>query len=337
MAKTTYKVKKGDSFANLGYNPQDVMKLNPGVPKLSAGQTIFLPSKNNIRDITTGSGTNTGVFNAQTAGNKDTVTLPTGKQVRLAPYSHVTYTPPQTFADKIRTRFNTFVDNLTGQGAPTPPSGIAGVRGAPAYNPFIGINTGAGTAFVPSRYNPIQNQAQAPVVPGTNQNMRDRYNPTGIQYSGQSGMMGYSTPETMARAQGYNMMNYTGNPGSMQIGTAGMYNYNVQMTGGTLTGDANGGGIITPPTNNSTAATTQTTVTPESRAAGKAQFLSGNGVPSNSGYIPTRADVWNMKANARRKKMAKGDTGGDSGVVNVAPETLQNNGNAVNTSVSWRV
>ena len=336
MAKTTYKVKKGDSFANLGYNPQEVMKLNPGVPKLSAGQTIFLPSKNNIRDITTGSGTNTGVFNAQTAGNKDTVTLPTGKQVRLAPYSHVTYTPPQTFADKIRTGFNTFVGNLTGHGAPTPPSGIAGVRGAPAYNPFIGINTGAGTAFVPSRYNPIQNQAQAPVVPGTNQNMRDRYNPTGIQYSGQSGMMGYSTPETMARAQGYNMMNYTGNPGSMQMGTAGMYNYNVQgsvnMTGGVLTGDANGGGIITPPSQQD-----KIEITPQTIATGRAQFLSGNGLKADSGYIPTRADVWNMKANMRRKKMAKGDMGDQGGGNQVVVDPLQNNGNAVNTSVSWRV
>lgn len=43
MAKIKYKVKAGDTFASLG-NPQEIMALNPGVPKLSQGQTIFLPS-----------------------------------------------------------------------------------------------------------------------------------------------------------------------------------------------------------------------------------------------------------------------------------------------------
>ena len=64
MAKRTYKVKKGDSFASLGFPASEVMNLNPGVKKLSTGQTIFLPdgvkagSKN-----TTPSTPNLGLYN----------------------------------------------------------------------------------------------------------------------------------------------------------------------------------------------------------------------------------------------------------------------------------
>jgi hypothetical protein len=45
MAKTTYKVKKGDTLANLGHPAKKVMQLNPGVAKLSQGQTIFVPGQ----------------------------------------------------------------------------------------------------------------------------------------------------------------------------------------------------------------------------------------------------------------------------------------------------
>ena len=43
MAKTRYKVQKGETFASLG-NPQQLMAMNPGVPKLSQGQTIWRPA-----------------------------------------------------------------------------------------------------------------------------------------------------------------------------------------------------------------------------------------------------------------------------------------------------
>lgn len=44
--KKKYKVKAGESFATFP-DPQQVMSLNPGVPSLSTGQTIFLPTFNN--------------------------------------------------------------------------------------------------------------------------------------------------------------------------------------------------------------------------------------------------------------------------------------------------
>lgn len=43
MARTKYKVQAGDNWAKLG-NPQQLMAMNPGVPKLSQGQTIWRPS-----------------------------------------------------------------------------------------------------------------------------------------------------------------------------------------------------------------------------------------------------------------------------------------------------
>jgi hypothetical protein len=45
MAKTTYRVKKSDTFANLGYPASTLMQLNPGVARLSQGQTIFVPGQ----------------------------------------------------------------------------------------------------------------------------------------------------------------------------------------------------------------------------------------------------------------------------------------------------
>lgn len=124
--------------------------------------------------------------------------------------------------------------------------------------------------------------------------------------------------------------------------TNGFMSPGSQPVGGNFVGDQMGGQVpgtaVTPPP------PTQPAV---SRAEGKAQFLSGNGLNPQSGYIPTRSDVWNMKANSRRKAMAQSDNdenandyvGGLDAPVELAPvviPTLENQGNNSN-AISWRV
>ncbi len=50
MATVKYKVKKGDTLASLG-NPQAIMAMNSGVPKLSTGQVINLPQTSRYNPI----------------------------------------------------------------------------------------------------------------------------------------------------------------------------------------------------------------------------------------------------------------------------------------------
>lgn len=50
MATVKYKVQKGDTLASLG-NPQAIMALNNGVPKLSTGQVINLPQTSRYNPI----------------------------------------------------------------------------------------------------------------------------------------------------------------------------------------------------------------------------------------------------------------------------------------------
>lgn len=56
MATKTVKVKPGQTYADLGYDPKELMKLNPGVPRLSAGQTIKVPA-NSLAGAKAGGGT----------------------------------------------------------------------------------------------------------------------------------------------------------------------------------------------------------------------------------------------------------------------------------------
>lgn len=124
--------------------------------------------------------------------------------------------------------------------------------------------------------------------------------------------------------------------------TNGFMSPGSQPVGGNFVGDQMGGQVpgtaVTPPPPAQPAVT---------RAEGKAQFLSGNGLNPQSGYIPTRSDVWNMKANSRRKAMAQSDNdenandyvGGLDAPVELAPvviPTLENQGNNSN-AISWRV
>jgi len=88
------------------------------------------------------------------------------------------------------------------------------------------------------------------------------------------------------------------------------------------------------------AATSVPQITPASRAAGQAQFLSGGGINPTSGYIPTRADVWKMKANQRLRRISRMsqeelEASWSAGIVTPPPPPPE--GNAVNVALNWRV
>lgn len=212
MAKRTYKVKAGDSFANLGYPASEVMKLNPGVPKLSQGRTIFLPGVKAGSKNQTPSTPNLGLYNS-------------------SPY--LGFQTP-TSSTKVNPVF-------------------AGMQ----------VQTGA-TAYVPPP--PVASQNPMPVMDGMT-----------------------PTPSTAVT------------PPARVARPAGTY------TGGSSASDQ------------------------QWRDYWNAQAKAGKQSPAPV-HIPTRDEIWRMKA-AQRQKLYAAQVADQ---VAAQPQTLENTGNVVNTSMSWR-
>jgi len=174
----------------------------------------------------------------------------------------------------------------------------------------------------------------------------------------------YATP----KAPYYSATSYM-NPNIRPVQTGGNLSPDsgflpVVRTGGSLSPDVGGGFTpTTPPVQPDLQPTSGNSpgnlygAYVHTKETGRAQFLSGNGIDPISGYVPTRADVWNMKANARRKAGSKAGAEGERGdrqtstavgwgngrdvveesVIAEPPPLMDNWGNQVSNAVSWRV
>lgn len=144
MAKRTYKVKAGDTYANLGYPSNELMKLNPGVPKLSEGQTIFLPSSD---------------FGNLGVGSKNT----TPSTPNLGTYNNSPYLGFQTPTSS--TAFNPVFAGMQAQGGAVPiqpirppsavalqnPAGLPVLDGMTQTSSTVVNNLGGGTPSTAAR------------------------------------------------------------------------------------------------------------------------------------------------------------------------------------------
>lgn len=143
MAYKKYKVKKNDTFASLG-DPQVLMRLNPGVPRLSTGQTIRVP-------LTKGGpagyySTGPGEYKTFSQG---------GDTVRMGPNTTVTPKKPLTFFQKLF-GVEEQSDALSGvRGAVPPGGGAKQASPVAAGTPWGQIGSG----FTP--YNPIAGELAA--------------------------------------------------------------------------------------------------------------------------------------------------------------------------------
>lgn len=192
--KSKIAVKAGDTYSTIAKQmgvPEEVLKAaNKGVATVKPGQVINTGLKGGI---TTGAGTSSGQQVISTGANKDIVTLPNGNRIQMAPNTTVTI-PGQApnVLQQIQSGVKNAIGVLTGTTSTNnTPGGAGTIRG----NKVPGLASPAQNVFAGV------NSGGGTVVQNTgNGNIRSRQNPTGVQY--------------------------TGNPGSMQFGTAGMYNYN---------------------------------------------------------------------------------------------------------------
>ena len=192
--KSKIAVKAGDTYSTIAKQmgvPEEVLKAaNKGVATVKPGQVINTGLKDGI---TTGAGTSSGQQVISTGANKDIVTLPNGNRIQMAPNTTVTI-PGQApnVLQQIQSGVKNAIGVLTGTTSTNnTPGGAGTIRG----NKVPGLASPAQNVFAGV------NSGGGTVVQNTgNGNIHSRQNPTGVQY--------------------------TGNPGSMQFGTAGMYNYN---------------------------------------------------------------------------------------------------------------
>jgi hypothetical protein len=315
-----YTVKKGDSALTLGKKfavpPQTILNQNR-IKSLTAGQTVRIP--------TTRKKGQAGYYSTG-EGERKIVTIG-GQQIRMGPNSSIS--PQQTV-----TPMQQFINNLMGTGMDTSGAMTAAAPNSLAGIPLQGLTqqqmyylgtvpqpTGGPKVMPsPTQFTPQWGQAGAGMNSFANQGL--------VQPPVASGLI--NTPFSSAGSQA--RMNEAYVPAPQQAAPF----MTQSMPPPIQTGYADYGqrvnqGLVTP-TNALPTSQAAPLITPSSRAAGQAQFLAGEGINPESGYIPTRGDVWQMKVNARRRKQAK--QGGD------APQQQQEEtvaGNASNAMVNWRV
>jgi hypothetical protein len=297
-----YTVKKGDSALTLGKKfavpPQTILNQNR-IKSLTAGQTVRIP--------TTRKKGQAGYYSTG-EGERKIITIG-GQQIRMGPNSSIS--PQQTV-----TPMQQFINNLMGTGSLP----AASMQAAVAPNSLAGVPIQGLTS---QQYGYLQ-------TPATPQTLQTRNAQWGQATGGFAGPDGSDITR-----RGYNQAGQSQVPAFSSAGSQARMN-EAYVPPPIQTGYADYGqrvnqGLVTP-TNALPTSQPAPLITPSSRAAGQAQFLAGQGINPNSGYIPTRGDVWQMKVNARRRKQAK--QGGD------APQQQQEEtvaGNASNAMVNWRV
>lgn len=291
-----YIVKKGESALTLGKKfgvpPQAILNQNR-INSLTAGQTVRIPRKKGQAGYyTTGE------------GERKIVTI-NGQQIRMGPNSSIS--PQQTV-----TPMQQFMNSLMGTGSLP----AASMQAAVAPNSLAGVPVQGLTS---QQYGYLQ----TPATPQTLQTRNAQWGQATGGFAGPDGTditrRGYIPPTTQvpafSSAGSQARMNEAYVPPPIQTGYA---DYGQRVNQGLVT-----------PTNALPTSQPTPLITPSSRAAGQAQFLAGEGINPESGYIPTRGDVWQMKANARRRRMEA-----NAGDVQ-QQETIA--GNAQNTAVNWRV
>lgn len=322
MAK--YRVKTTDDLLSLSKKfqttPSAILNQN-GIKSLTAGQTLRLPKVKKLA----------GYW--QTGDNERKTVNVGGQDIRLGPNT--------TLNTQQAPRMNPFLqwlDILQGGtgGVQQSPSGTTSIRGnAPSNSKAPGLASPAQNMLPPSPFTSAGSQARMNEAYVPNANPFGTQQP--FQFPTQTGMQppfGASTQPQYRQPSYGGSYNPTVTPSVPAFSSAGSQTRMnegmappVISTGYQDYGQRINQGVT--PTNALPTVPNVPVITPSSRAAGQAQFLSGNGINPESGYIPTRGDVWQMKANARRRRMEQ--NAGDQ-----QQQVMENTGSAVNQNVSFR-
>ena len=299
MAKQKYKVQKNDTLAKLG-NPKEILKMNPGVVKLSQGQTIYLPKFSGDQ---AGGAYGTAAKYTPQLSDRDLKLAQKQKLLAMsgedggsifaaAPVAPVEGDYPMIDA------LGNMIQNV-GSSIST------GFRKAVGLEPFVTQYTGLSPDKQGGNFTSAS-QKKYPIASQTNVLAQPQASGSFLSPDKQ-GVMGAKGTTLSADKQG-------------ALGVGGGLSADKQGALGTI--DSRG--------------------QVHNRTTGRAQFLSGNGIDPLSGYIPTRADVWNMKANARRRWLRglspdeiEASWQNTASVVSQPIEIPY--GHPVNTSLQWRV
>lgn len=343
MAKKTYTVKPGDNplslGAELGFSPQQLLALN-GITSLTPGQTLQLPKVANAATPYATGDNNRAVFYGQ------------GVPTRLSPNTTINTAAPE------RSWLSQFWDVMNGgswDGENDTPSGLTGVRGSnpnpiktiglasPSYppQPTPNVLTGNNDLIV------TQTQSQNPHKwweNGFRFNYQNNYNTFANPLSMTNGQTTpLPTPSFMTQA----MLPTAPNQAAMRLGqntvippNTGIPQGNVgQTSASTSTASSGGGAPFTLP--QGYVYGSDPTLDAQQRYNWNLQANPNWQGDVNTHIVPlTKGQVWEMKANSRRRRQAQGlvrvpGQGWVDGAT--ASNGGATTGNASFTGISWRL